>query len=371
MNTTASVGTNVYAIIVLCFTIFWAKRNIIINKQKNIVYILASVITIILLSLEMISLMMEMKHSSNPELMIPNRIVHILKFSLSPLIPFILYFFNTKKERIITYILAIPFLFNALMCIISYQTGWIFFIDAQNQHIQGKLFLLPLITGMFYYLLMVMSITKSDVEYELEDKKVLIPIFSIPILAVLIQRFFESLAIIWSSISLSLLLFYIFLRELQFKYDVQTGIRNRSAFEKEMEQYLKGDKSAAIVVIDINNLKRINDECGHKEGDEMICQAAGAIRDSFRGIGKAFRIGGDEFCVICRDVSKRTVDRALNKLDNLLISIRQKSNVNIVLAYGYAFYTKDKSKDIYAIFSQADHPTQDYQGESPTSSVWQ
>ena len=118
---------------------------------------------------------------------------------------------------------------------------------------------------------------------------------------------------------MSLLIYYIFLLELQFKYDIQTKIRNRAAFEKEMEQNINSDKNATIVLFDLNNLKSTNDKHGHKAGDEIIFHAAKIIEESFMDMGKAYRIGGDEFCVICKEVTRELVDNALSNLDALLI----------------------------------------------------
>lgn len=340
----------------LCFTVCLAKRNIVFNNYKNKIYIAASVTTIILLLLEILTIFMEL--SSNNNLVIPNRIANVIGFSLCPVVPFILLFFTNNMEKRIFYnsFLTLPLYFNAIMCVLSYKTGWIFFVNAQNQYTRGNLFLLSTIISMFYFVLVIIAVIKNDVEYEDDDKEVLIPIILMPILGTIAQILFRDVLLIWGSTAISLLLYYIFLRELQFKYDVQTGIKNRSAFEKEMVQYLKGDKNAAIIVVDINNLKRINDKHGHKAGDETIFYAAKIIRDSFMGIGKAFRIGGDEFCVICKEVSMGLVDSALSNLNNLLITINQKRSIKIELAYGYAFYTKNESKDIdiYSTFAQAD-----------------
>ena len=350
---TASISTDVLAIVALCFTIYLAKRNPIVNNYKNKIYMSAAVITIILLILEITTILMEL--SSNNNLLIPHRIANIMGFSLSPAVPFIFSFFNNKENRIVhNRILAVPLFFNAFMCVLSYKTGWIFFVNAQNQYSRGNLFLLPMIISMFYFVLMIIAINKNTAEYEIDDKKVLISVFVMPILGTILQIIFRDLLLIWGTVSISLLLYYIFLRELQFKYDVQTGIKNRSAFEKEMERYLKGDKNAALIVLDINNLKRNNDKYGHKAGDETIVHAAKIIEESFIGIGETFRIGGDEFCVICEEIPMDLVDTALSKLDHLLTEINEKRNVKIVLAYGYASYNKNESESIYSIFAQAD-----------------
>lgn len=350
----ASISNDILSVVALCFTVYFAKRNIFINKYKNKIYISASVITIILAILEVTTILIE--SLSGNKLVIPHRIINIIGFSLSPAVPFILSFLRSNKKKGISHdiLLAIPLLFNVFMCILSYETGWVFFVNAQNQYSRGSLFLLPTIISMFYFVFVIIGVVRNVVEYEIDDKKVLVLILSIPILGTILQILFKELILIWGSVSISLLLYYIFLRELQFKFDVQTGIKNRSAFEKEMEQYLKDDKNAAIVMLDINNLKIINDKYGHKAGDEAIINTAKAIRESFMDIGKVFRIGGDEFCVICQEASRELVDKALYNLDNLLIAINQKCTNKIAIAYGHAFYTKNASESIYSTLAQAD-----------------
>ena len=107
-------------------------------------------------------------------------------------------------------------------------------------------------------------------------------------------------------------------------------------------------------MFDLNNLKSTNDKHGHKAGDEMIFLAAKIIEESFMGIGKAYRIGGDEFCVICNEIPRELLDSALSNLDDLLIKENQKRHIKIVLAYGYAIYNKDENESIYSTFVQAD-----------------
>ena len=353
-NMKSSISTDVLAIIALLFTINFAKRNVVVCNKKNIIYISAAATTIILLILEIVTILIEL--SSNNKLIIPYRIANILGFSLSPIVPFILLLFNSNKEKKISYncFLIIPLCFNAFMCVLSYKTGFIFSIDAQNQYTRGNLFLLPTIISTFYYVLFLRAVVKNSVKYDLEDKKILIPVFFIPILGSILQILFKDLVLIWSSTSISLLIYYIFLLDLQFKYDVQTGIKNRAAFEKEMKKYVSRDKNARIVMFDLNNLKNTNDKHGHKAGDEMIFNTAKIIEESFMGIGKAYRIGGDEFCVICKEIPRELLASALYNLDDLLIKVNQNSHIKIVLAYGHASYNKNENESIYSTLVEAD-----------------
>lgn len=358
------IGTDGLAITALCFTIGLAKRNAAVNNKKNWLYISASAVTIILLILEIATILMDL--SSNGKLLIPYRIVNILGFSLSPVVPYILMFFNGNRGRkymFRNYILRLPLYINFIICIISYKTGFIFFVDSQNQYTRGELFLLPTIISMFYYVLFVTAVIKKGTKYELEDKKVLIPILFIPVLGTILQILYKDLTLIWGCTSISLLLYYIFLLELQFKYDALAKIKNRAAFVKKMEQYDKGNKNAAIVMLDLNNLKRTNDKYGHKAGDDLIFNAAKIIEESFMGIGTAYRIGGDEFCVICAEMTKESLDSALSNLDSLLFEANQMRDIKIKLAYGYAFYNKDESESIYSAFAKADKAMYTHKGK--------
>lgn len=239
------------------------------------------------------------------------------------------------------------------MSILSYNNGWIFFVNIQNNYSRGNLFLIPTIISMFYFLLVILDLRKTVIEYEIDDKNTLILIIILPIIGTIVQLIFNEVVLIWGSISIALLLYYIFLRELQFKYDVQTGTKTRSAFEKEMDKYLN-EENIVIIVLDINNLKKTNDRYGHKIGDEVIFNAAKAIKGSFKGIGNIFRIGGDEFCVICHDISRELVEDSLSNLDKELAQINQGLSNKIEIAFGYAFYSNDEDENIYSIFNKAD-----------------
>lgn len=349
----SSIILELFSIIALCFTICMAERHVIENKN-NINYLAASITTIILLILEISTVLMEPLHRS--EWAIPNRIANILGFSLSPAVPYILLLFSRKGKRAARYtkILEVPLYLNALACILSYKTGWIFSVSSQNYYTRGNLFLLPIVVSMFYYALMIKSAFKNSAEYENSDRKILILIVVLPVLAAVLQILYRDLLLTWNSAALSLLLYYIFLRELQFTYDIQTGVKNRAAFEKEMEQYVTNNKSATIFMLDLNSLKETNDVYGHKAGDELILSAAKAIRKCFLGIGKTYRIGGDEFCVICGAIPKQSAEDVLTNLDNLLVEVNQTRENKISIAYGYAFHNKKKSESIYSVLSRAD-----------------
>lgn len=95
------------------------------------------------------------------------------------------------------------------------------------------------------------------------------------------------------------------IRNLAF-YDTLTGLHNRFSFVSYLEQELihseRNDEQIALMFIDLDRFKSINDTLGHLVGDKLLVEVAGYIRDSLRESDLVARIGGDEFVVLLNDV---------------------------------------------------------------------
>jgi len=348
----SSISTDLIGIVTLFFTINLARRNAVIDRNKTKIFIFAAFITIAILFLEIFDTLFQI--SNNIEYVALYKIVNIIGFLLAPVVPFVLLFLNNNKIFSIITVYSIPLCINTFISILSYTTGWIFYIDDQGQYDRGNLFFLSMGICAIYYILFIISILQNDSEYDKEDLLFLKLAFLVPFIAVILQIIFYDFCLVWASVALTLLLYYIFLRELQFKFDVTSKIKNRKSFEKEMEQCERSKGNVAIVVLDLNDLKKINDTEGHNAGDEAILISATALHDSFKGVGSAYRIGGDEFCLICKSVTRKMIDNALLKLEHLLNIENKDRDIKIILAHGYAFCEKNQNESVYDAFSKAD-----------------
>ncbi|HVG89018.1 MAG TPA: sensor domain-containing diguanylate cyclase [Gaiellales bacterium] len=87
--------------------------------------------------------------------------------------------------------------------------------------------------------------------------------------------------------------------------DELTGLLNRRAFDEELAGFAReqATRPFALLLMDMDGLKRINDTGGHLAGDRALRQAAEAIRDSLRDGDLAFRLGGDEFAMLLAGAS--------------------------------------------------------------------
>lgn len=83
-------------------------------------------------------------------------------------------------------------------------------------------------------------------------------------------------------------------------HDALSGCLNRAAIVAALERALRVAEEVAVVYIDLDHLKVINDEFGHAAGDELLRVAAARLRGAARVDDQIGRIGGDEFVVVCR-----------------------------------------------------------------------
>lgn len=101
------------------------------------------------------------------------------------------------------------------------------------------------------------------------------------------------------------------------EHDMLTGLANRYSFQNRIEQDVAGsaeDENVAILAIDLDNFKSINDTFGHQTGDAVLNLVAKRLRKVIRGNDWAARLGGDEFVVVSRDVA--------NPMDACLVAAR-------------------------------------------------
>lgn len=102
-------------------------------------------------------------------------------------------------------------------------------------------------------------------------------------------------------------------------YDLLTNLPNRRQFETHFEQELarsqRHNRQFAVLFIDVNNFKAINDTYGHKVGDLFLIKLAERLTKSIRNEDFAARIGGDEFVVIVSEIeSYSSAEKATQKI---------------------------------------------------------
>lgn len=143
------------------------------------------------------------------------------------------------------------------------------------------------------------------------------------------------------------------LKEMAVK-DLLTGCFNRNAYAEDMSN-LECLDGIQIVGFDLNDLKKCNDTKGHKAGDIYIQDAASMILKLYSDWGKVYRIGGDEFCIITKDVSETEFEKMKSLLALNVAHYRlDHPDSEFGIACGYATYDPAVDTDIETVRHRAD-----------------
>ncbi|MEI8200406.1 MAG: GGDEF domain-containing protein [Eubacteriales bacterium] len=89
------------------------------------------------------------------------------------------------------------------------------------------------------------------------------------------------------------------------KTDPLTGVLNRRSFQEQITHHLTSEQTSALLIMDIDDFKQINDQLGHDTGDEALKALADALTASFRCMDVIARLGGDEFIVLLNNMQKK------------------------------------------------------------------
>ena len=137
--------------------------------------------------------------------------------------------------------------------------------------------------------------------------------------------------------------------------DNLTGLLNRRAFDNDLRDVELDKIKAFVVVIDLNNLKTINDKYGHQNGDAAIKFITDKIKIFKKAYGeKCYRTGGDEFCVICKKLTVNEIISICDEINNQLKDAKVVEGVTLSMAYGYKMFDPERYDTIEQIVSQAD-----------------
>src|SRR5690606_40513005 len=92
-------------------------------------------------------------------------------------------------------------------------------------------------------------------------------------------------------------------------YDPLTGLPNRymfnNSFTRSIQSAKRKSEKLALLFIDLDHFKEVNDSCGHAAGDRLLVEVARRIQNSIRETDTAARLAGDEFVVVLENIQVR------------------------------------------------------------------
>jgi len=138
--------------------------------------------------------------------------------------------------------------------------------------------------------------------------------------------------------------------------DSLTGCRNRLDFDKMVENQTVLEKNSALMILDLDDFKLVNDLLGHKTGDFILKEVVSLIESGVRDTDHVYRIGGDEFVVILKKVThlneveiiaQRLIDTTCREV------VIDNNKINISFTLGVAI-SKDNHTTVEELYKRAD-----------------
>ena len=144
-------------------------------------------------------------------------------------------------------------------------------------------------------------------------------------------------------------------------HDALTGLLNRPAIfdilHKQILRAKRGGFGIAVIMIDIDHFKNINDTCGHPAGDTVLCEIANRLTQSARSHEYIGRYGGEEFLAIISPFSQEGAVKAAERFRKAIANEEINTNqtlIPVTISLGVAIATGEESLDEHLLLQRAD-----------------
>lgn len=333
-------------ILALIFLLLLLGHSAIMSPTQARAYRVTIVLTITVMLTEVSCAVLDM---AAPGLWRANAAANAVGFAMAGGLPYILAVAYDERLLRRHWLLAAAPMLLAVLCLLSCRTGWVFSVSPDNAYARGPLFWIYLLVEAGGLALLAAANIHQSRRYFLREKVFLLLLYLFFLLGISLQILCPALHTSWQCVTLVLLLYYIFQRELQFRYDTLTGVLNRASFVHVTE--MPPEAGGLLVVFDLDDFKSINDTYGHQVGDDCLCVAADILRRSFSSIGRCYRIGGDEFAVVGRG-DETALRSAVAAMLAQILALRCDRRPLPNISYGYAFAAP--GEDYAVLFQRAD-----------------
>ncbi len=299
------------------------------------------------------------------------RVVKFFDYILTPIAGGVVVLqFDTKG--VVKKLIYIFLGFNIIYQFISFFTGWMIKVDSSNIYSHGPGYNIYVATYLLITILVIIEFFIYGKKFKKQNRISLFAILLFVLTGIVMQEVLgHSVRTAYVSLVLCLALLYIHNQEfselasddkmheqlIKISVDPLTGISSRYAYNQEVLNLkaLKTLPSNLVAIsIDINGLKRVNDNFGHLAGDELICGASQCISNTFVKYGKCYRTGGDEFIVFIHSDTDDEIKRLMAVLKDNAKAWRGSLAPYLSLSVGYAKVSNFDNVTIENLISLAD-----------------
>ena len=146
--------------------------------------------------------------------------------------------------------------------------------------------------------------------------------------------------------------------KLSSELDSLTGISNRSTCKNRIERYLsirELDEYCAMMILDVDDFKQVNDKLGHANGDKVLQEVAAVLSDVFRGSDIVGRFGGDEFiCFIKEIYDEQILQRKCEEINTKIRTVLDgKFNIGVSMGFCVLYHEEASLEEMFRVADEA------------------
>lgn len=180
--------------------------------------------------------------------------------------------------------------------------GYVFSLDAMNTYTRGPAIVIHTIVLYIFMLFAVLNFYRSKNMIYGRISQVILIVVLLPVVGNTLQILFYGITLSSPSYVLAAFITYLILEKDEMRRDPLTGLYTRAYIENRLVHKLSQKEPFSLIMLDLNHFKKINDDYGHSEGDQVLLTVAETLNKNIGIADMVCRYGGDEFIVILEDV---------------------------------------------------------------------
>jgi len=361
-----SIETNIISMMMLLTLFISLRKQTNRHEFINRIFIFLLMFNMVLMFFDSL----EVVFDGNPTVWgsIILKVSTFVYYFLNPIIPLVWVFYidyhifkSSKKLKRIFYT-SLPFLLVHLFFIIMSTTGsgYIYYIDSANNYSRGPLLWITIVItyGLVIAATVMVIIFRKRIR---KDEVLPLILFALPpAFAAIIQLANPGMTIIWPSVTISLLIVYIYIQSKLTTTDYLTGLFNRREYDNRvimLNQHKNKNLKMSGIVVDIDNFKVINDTYGHNVGDHTLIYLSQILKDSVRKDDFVARLGGDEFSIMLFNQDQNALNEIVNRIEMNIkaFNATETAPYQINISIGYGEFQSDRFETIEKFFIFLDH----------------
>ena len=265
-----------------------------------------------------------------------------LGFGLTPAIPLCLVYTLQSTDRIsvgLKIAAVLEILYFLLLTGSIFTGGLVFTVDAANHYSRQRGFQIYMImyyAGIAYLMFCSLKMAQN---FQNRGKELIYGLTAFLAVGTLVQVVMPSVHVTWLCVTLIAVLYFLYCSEMWNQLDGLTGLLSQKSYLNRTLNLREEDRM--LIVLGMDDFKYINDTYGPLAGDRCMKEIAGRLKQAYSRYGNCYRIGGDEFCVLLRDLEKEELCK--EKFFWLMEKRRKVVSILPFVSYGSAKLMENES----------------------------